>query len=49
MIGEPAPWDWHRLLSGLSTDVDVLALGEQRGQGLRLDGPAVRERARPLG
>jgi hypothetical protein len=28
VVGEPAPWDWHRLLSGLSTDVHVLALGE---------------------
>jgi len=28
MVGEPSPWDWHRLLSGLSTDVDILAIGE---------------------
>jgi hypothetical protein len=33
VVGEPAPWDWHRLLSGLSTDVDVLALGQQAARG----------------
>ena len=32
VVGEPAPWDWHRLLSGLSTEVTVLALGEASGQ-----------------
>ncbi len=33
MVGEPSPWDWHRLLSGLSTDVDVLAIGEDAARG----------------
>ncbi len=31
VVGEPAPWEWHRILSGLSTDVTVLALGETSG------------------
>ncbi|MCY3567715.1 MAG: hypothetical protein OXH38_03750, partial [Chloroflexi bacterium] len=29
MIGEPAPWDWHRLLSGLAPSVEVLTLGQE--------------------
>lgn len=29
MIGEPSPWDWHRLLSGLAPELRVLALGER--------------------
>lgn len=29
MIGEPPPWDWHRLLSGLAPQLQVLALGEK--------------------
>jgi hypothetical protein len=29
MIGEPSPWDWHRLLSGIAPDVQVLSLGEK--------------------
>lgn len=33
MVGEPSPWDWHRLLSGLSTDVDVLIIGEDAARG----------------
>ncbi len=33
MVGEPAPWDWHRLLSGLSTDVHALILGEDAARG----------------
>jgi hypothetical protein len=33
MIGEPSPWDWHRLLSGLAPCVDVLTLGEQSARG----------------
>ena len=28
MIGEPSPWDWHRLLSGLAPQLEVLTLGE---------------------
>jgi hypothetical protein len=33
VIGEPSPWDWHRLLSGLSTDLEVLALGNEAARG----------------
>ncbi len=33
VVGEPAPWDWHRLISGLSTELDVLALGQQAARG----------------
>ncbi|WP_159847579.1 hypothetical protein [Nocardia sp. CY41] len=33
MIGEPAPWDWHRLLSGLAPYVEVLALGRESASG----------------
>lgn len=29
MVGEPSPWDWHRLLSGLAPTVEVLTLGTQ--------------------
>ncbi len=29
VVGEPPPWDWHRILSGLSTNVEVLVLGEE--------------------
>jgi hypothetical protein len=29
MIGEPSPWDWHRLLSGLARDLTVAPLGEE--------------------
>jgi hypothetical protein len=29
MVGEPSPWDWHRLLSGLASTVEVLTLGTQ--------------------
>lgn len=32
VVGEPAPWDWHRILSGLSTDLRILALGEASGR-----------------
>jgi hypothetical protein len=42
VVGEPAPWDWHRLLSGLSTDVDVLALGQQAARGCAAMVQAVR-------
>lgn len=31
-VGDPAPWDWDRVLSGLSTDVCVLALGQEAGR-----------------
>lgn len=29
MIGEPSPWDWHRLVAGLSPELVVLTLGER--------------------
>jgi len=29
VVGELPPWDWHRVLSGLATDVQVLVLGEE--------------------
>jgi hypothetical protein len=28
MVGEPSPWDWHRLLSGIASRLNVLALGD---------------------
>lgn len=28
VVGTPAPWDWHRLDSGLSSDVHYLVLGD---------------------
>ncbi len=33
IVGEPSPWDWHRILSGLAPVVDVLTLGEQSARG----------------
>lgn len=33
MIGEPSPWDWHPLLSGLAPTVEVLTLGKQSADG----------------
>ena len=33
MIGEPSPWDWHRLLSGLAPNVEILTLGKQSAAG----------------
>lgn len=33
MIGEPSPWDWHRLLFGLAPSVEILTLGEQSASG----------------
>ena len=32
VVGEPAPWDWHRILSGLSSHLTVLTLGETSGR-----------------
>lgn len=32
VIGEPPPWDWHRILSGLSGEVEVLVLGGEAGR-----------------
>lgn len=29
MVGEPSPWDWHQLLSGIAPQLHVLALGEK--------------------
>lgn len=49
MIGEPSPWDWHRLLSGLSPDVEILALGN-KSAGLCASGvTALREARRHWG
>lgn len=42
VVGEPAPWDWHRLLSGLSTDVRVLILGETSARACARSVDAVR-------
>jgi hypothetical protein len=33
MVGEPSPWDWHRLVSGLTPRIEVLTLGEQSARG----------------
>jgi len=33
VIGEPSPWNWHRLLSGLAPCVEVLTLGEDSARG----------------
>jgi hypothetical protein len=33
MVGEPSPWDWHRLLSGLAPTAEVLTLGTQSAKG----------------
>lgn len=33
MVGEPSPWDWHRLLSGLAPTIEVLTLGSQSAKG----------------
>ena len=33
MIGEPSPWDWHRLLSGLAPNVEILTLGKHSAAG----------------
>lgn len=49
MIGEPPPWDWHRLLSGLSTKLDVLALGEQSARSCASMVARVREARRHWG
>lgn len=32
-VGEPSPWDWHRVLSGLAPVVQVLTLGTQSAEG----------------
>src|SRR5579859_64433 len=29
VVGQPPPWDWHRLLSGLTTDLEIITLGEE--------------------
>jgi hypothetical protein len=42
VVGEPAPWDWHRILSGLATDVTVLTLGETSGRACASTVGAVR-------
>lgn len=33
VVGEPSPWDWHRILSGLAPVVDVFTLGEASATG----------------
>ena len=33
MIGEPSPWDWHRLLSGLRENLEILTLGSHSATG----------------
>jgi len=43
MIGEPWPWDWHRLLSGLAGDLTVVALGEEAAKECASMVSAVRE------
>ena len=43
VVGEPSPWDWHRLLSGLSTDLEVLTLGEEPARNCALMVTAVGE------
>lgn len=32
-VGEPSPWDWHRLLAGLAPTVEVFTVGTQSAQG----------------
>jgi hypothetical protein len=32
-VGEPSPWDWHRVLSGLAPVVEILTLGSQSAEG----------------
>ncbi|MDP1795476.1 MAG: hypothetical protein Q8K63_15160, partial [Acidimicrobiales bacterium] len=32
VVGEPSPWDWHRVTTGLAADVHVLTLGEESAQ-----------------
>lgn len=43
MIGEPSPWDWHRLLSGLAPSVEVLTLGRQSADGCARSITSMRE------
>lgn len=33
VVGEPSPWDWHRILSGLAPLVDVFTLGDDSARG----------------
>jgi len=28
MIGEPSPWDWHRILGGIAPQVEILTMGK---------------------
>jgi len=42
MLGEPPPWDWHRLLSGVSTDLTILTLGQTSAQACATAVGAVR-------
>jgi len=43
MIGEPSPWDWHRLLSGLAPNLEILTLGKQSADGCALSIAAVHD------
>jgi hypothetical protein len=43
MIGEPSPWDWHRLLSGLAGDLTVITLGEDAAKDCGYMVAAVRD------
>jgi hypothetical protein len=43
MIGEPSPWDWPRLLSGLASDLTVVTLGEGSARDCASRVSAVRE------
>jgi hypothetical protein len=42
MVGEPSPWDWHRLLTGIAPTVEVLVLGERSAAGAVVAVSAVR-------
>lgn len=43
VLGEPPPWDWHRMLSGLSVDVEVHVLGQEAARSCVSMVTAVRE------
>jgi hypothetical protein len=43
VIGDPPPWDWNRLLSGLSGHVEVLVLGDEGARSCAAMVSAVRD------
>ncbi len=43
VIGDPPPWDWHRLLSGLSTTVEVLVFGDEAAKSCAANVAAVHD------